>query len=170
MYCSNCGSNIEGEKVCSNCGAEGLELSAKNIENEKINLISAYKSMLKKYARFNGRSRRSEYWLANLANTIIIFGFSIVVNILLAIAFAVNNNGEPSVLFSFFSLIIGLYMCALFVPGLALSVRRLHDTGRSGWFLLLNLIPYVGGIIIFVFMVLDSTPGPNQYGPNPKER
>ena len=67
-----------------------------------------------------------------------------------------------------FGLLIFVYAVAVFVPSLAMSVRRLHDTGRSGWFLLLNLIPYIGGIIVFVFSVLDSQPGANQYGPNPK--
>jgi len=55
------------------------------------------------------------------------------------------------------------------VPDLAVGVRRLHDTSRSGWWLLIALVPFVGGIILLVFMCLDSTPGPNDYGPSPKE-
>lgn len=57
---------------------------------------------------------------------------------------------------------------AVFIPSLAVGVRRLHDTGKSGWFLLIGLIPLVGGIILFVFTVQDSAAGDNQYGPNPK--
>lgn len=84
----------------------------------------------------------------------------------------IANYGEPSGMtagiMGIFGLLIFSYAIAIRVPSLAMSVRRLHDTGRSGWFLLLNLIPYIGGIIIFVFSVLDSQPGTNQYGPNPK--
>jgi uncharacterized membrane protein YhaH (DUF805 family) len=57
----------------------------------------------------------------------------------------------------------------MFIPGLAVTVRRLHDTGRSGWWVLVGLIPVIGFIILLVFMVLDSQPASNQWGPNPKE-
>ena len=63
---------------------------------------------------------------------------------------------------------LGVYMLAIIVPLLAVSVRRLHDTGRSGWWLLLSFVPFVGGLVVFVFTVLDSQPGENMYGPNPK--
>ncbi len=62
-----------------------------------------------------------------------------------------------------------IYLLAVLLPGIAVSIRRLHDTDRSGWWLLIGLIPFVGAIVVFVFTVLDSTPGENQYGPNPKE-
>ena len=65
--------------------------------------------------------------------------------------------------------IAGLYTLAVLLPGLAVAARRLHDTGRSGWLLLLALIPLIGAIILIVFYVQDSKPGPNKYGPNPKE-
>ncbi len=60
------------------------------------------------------------------------------------------------------------YQLAGLLPGLGVAVRRLHDTGRSGWMILIGLIPFVGAIALFVFMCLDSQPGPNEYGPNPK--
>lgn len=63
----------------------------------------------------------------------------------------------------------GLYTLVVFVPSLALSVRRLHDTGKSGWWMLITLIPLVGPLIMLFFMVKDSQPGTNEYGPNPKE-
>ena len=63
----------------------------------------------------------------------------------------------------------GLYTLVVFVPSLALSVRRLHDTGKSGWWMLISLIPLVGPLIVLFFMVKDSQPGTNEYGPNPKE-
>ncbi|MEE1049068.1 MAG: DUF805 domain-containing protein [Clostridia bacterium] len=132
-------------------------------------MISAYKSMFKKYAQFNGRSRRSEYWYAALANYIIVLVAYAIMFIPMFMS-AASGNGSPAMLglTGIISVLLVIYFLAAFVPSIALMVRRLHDTGRSGWFLLLNLIPYVGGIIVFVFSVLDSQPGPNQYGPNPK--
>ena len=62
----------------------------------------------------------------------------------------------------------GIYYLAVLIPSLAVGVRRLHDTDRSGWWLLLSLIPVIGWIVLIIFFVLDSTPGENQYGPNPK--
>lgn len=63
----------------------------------------------------------------------------------------------------------GLYSLAVLIPGLAVAIRRLHDTGKSGWWLLLSFIPLVGAIVLIVFLVQDSQHGTNQYGPNPKE-
>lgn len=169
MYCSNCGTDVGQASFCPNCGTSlfGVKPNG-NVEN--FNLITAYKSMFKKYAQFNGRSRRSEYWLASVMNMIIVMAFYFIMFIPMMID--ITNNGEPSGLtagiMGIFGLLIFAYAMAILVPSLAMSVRRLHDTGRSGWFLLLNLIPYIGGIIIFVFSVLDSQPGANQYGPNPK--
>lgn len=172
MYCANCGSDAGQARFCPNCGAE-VQFSVVKYNNvENFNLISAYKSMFKKYAQFNGRSRRSEYWFAGLANFIVIMIFYLIMFIPMMVD--ITNYGEPSGatagVMGIGGLLIFVYAIAVLVPSLALSVRRLHDTGRSGWFLLLNLIPYIGGIIIFVFTVLDSQPGPNQYGPNPKGR
>lgn len=169
MYCSNCGTDAGQASFCPNCGTNlyGVKPSG---NAETFNLITAYKSMFKKYAQFNGRSRRSEYWLASVMNFIIVMAFYLIMFIPMMID--ITSNGEPSGLtagiMGIFGLLIFAYAIAILVPSLAMSVRRLHDTGRSGWFLLLNLIPYIGGIIIFVFSVLDSQPGANQYGPNPK--
>lgn len=110
-----------------------------------------YMDVLKKYAVFNGRARRKEYWMFFLFNLII----------LLVIGFVEGLFGSPG--------IIGvLYSLAILIPGIAVSVRRLHDTGRSGWWLLIGFIPLLGVIVLLVFMVLDSKPGENQYGANPK--
>lgn len=169
MYCSNCGTDVGQASFCPNCGTS-LFATKPSGNVETFNLITAYKSMFKKYAQFNGRSRRSEYWLASVMNLIIVMAFYLIMFIPMIID--ITNNGEPSGLtagiMGIFGLLIFGYAIAILVPSLAMSVRRLHDTGRSGWFLLLNLIPYIGGIIIFVFSVLDSQPGTNQYGPNPK--
>jgi uncharacterized membrane protein YhaH (DUF805 family) len=109
-----------------------------------------YLSVLKKYAEFTGRARRSEFWYFVLFNFIIAIALNIVGYIISTMAL---------------SFIYGL---AVLVPGIAVSVRRLHDTGRSGWWLLLSLIPVVGTIVLIVFCVEDSKPGENEYGPNPK--
>ena len=169
MYCSNCGTDAGQASFCPNCGTNLYGAKPYGYV-ETFNLITAYKSMFKKYAQFNGRSRRSEYWLASVMNMIIVMVFYFIMFI--PMMFDITSNGELSglttVIMGIFGLLTFAYAMAILVPSLAMSVRRLHDTGRSGWFLLLNLIPYIGGIIIFVFSVLDSQPGTNQYGPNPK--
>ncbi|MCW2673094.1 MAG: hypothetical protein JWP14_1683 [Frankiales bacterium] len=126
-----------------------------------MDLMTAVNTVLKqKYADFSGRARRSEYWYFALAYTIALIGIEIVAFILTAIA-------KPLGILGF--LVLAVVLIGIIVPSLAVSVRRLHDTGKSGWFLLIGLIPFVGGLILLIFTVMDSTPGPNQYGPNPKE-
>ena len=117
-----------------------------------------YFQALKKYAVFNGRSRRKEYWYFVLFNTII--------SIVLAVIDVVTGSFSPE---TGIGLLRGIYTLAVLIPGIAVAVRRLHDTGRSGWWLLIGLIPIIGAIVLLVFMVQDSNPGQNQYGPNPKE-
>ena len=109
-----------------------------------------YIGVLKKYAVFTGRARRKEYWMFALVNTLII--------VVLAASEAYLGIFGPS----------ALYGLAVFVPSLAVNVRRLHDTDRSGWWVLIGLVPLVGAIVLIVFMVLDGTPGDNRFGPNPK--
>lgn len=116
-----------------------------------------YLEVLKKYAVFDGRARRKEYWYFFLINT--------VISIFLAFidSFTGTISEEAGL-----GLLSGIYALAVLIPGLSVTVRRLHDTDRSGWWILIGLIPVIGGIALLVFMVLDSTPGDNQYGPNPK--
>lgn len=117
-----------------------------------------YLQGLKKYADFNGRARRTEYWLFTLMNMIFLIGAMIVDNL------AGTTAGElPYGLFYF------VYALGVFIPGIAVAARRLHDVGKSGWMLLIALIPLVGAIWLIVLMVTDSTPGANEYGLNPKE-
>jgi len=112
-----------------------------------------YLGVLKKYAEFNGRARRMEYWMFALFNFII----AIVLNVLTTII------GEPVLI-----AIPALYSLFVLIPGLAVTIRRLHDTGRSGWWILIVLVPVIGGLVLLVFMFLDSDAGDNEYGPNPK--
>lgn len=110
-----------------------------------------YLEVLKKYAVFEGRARRMEYWMFVLVNLIISIVLAIIEFVL----------GSPGV--------IGwLYALAVLIPGIAVSVRRLHDTDRSGWWLLLALIPLIGAIVLLVFMLQEGGPGTNRFGPNPK--
>lgn len=173
MYCGNCGTDVGQSNYCPHCGAQVQKQSMvqeadykeEKTEVENFDLISAYKSMLKKYARFDGRSRRSEYWYATLANSIIYFCISFGMTIMLSF---MEESEVFEVLYVFLLILMVVYGIAVLVPGLALAVRRLHDTGKSGWMLLLALIPYVGSIILIVFCALDSQPGENKYGLNPK--
>ncbi len=106
-----------------------------------------------KYADFEGRARRSEYWYFVLCVIII----NVILNILALLPFV-------GFLISFVAIIVSLL---LLCPGLAVTVRRLHDVGMSGWWLLLGLIPFVG-LILLIFLVRDSQPGWNRFGDNPK--
>lgn len=114
-----------------------------------MNMEQAVRTVLGKYADFNGRARRSEYWFWYLTVVIAYVIAAIVDQII----------GVPIL-----TLIVAL---AIIVPTLAAGVRRLHDTDKSGWFILIGLIPIVGAIVLIVFFVMDSGPD-NQYGPNPK--
>jgi uncharacterized membrane protein YhaH (DUF805 family) len=116
-----------------------------------------YLAVLKKYAQFSGRARRKEYWMFTLFNIIIAMGLSIVDRVV-GLADATTGLGP----------LYGLYMLAVLVPALAVSIRRLHDTDRSGWMLLLVFIPILGAFVVLYFMVQEGQAGQNQYGPNPK--
>jgi len=111
-----------------------------------------YLEVLKKYAVFSGRARRTEYWMFSLFNFII----AIVLGVLDRLISSIGVIGM-------------LYSLAVFLPGIAVSVRRLHDTNRSGWWLFILLIPLIGWIIFLLYMAEDGNPGQNQYGANPKE-
>lgn len=122
-----------------------------------------YLKCLRQYADFNGRARRKEYWMFILFNSI--FGIvAMILDNIFGIAIdgiAIDGVG--------YGPIYGLYVLAIFIPGLAVSVRRLHDVGKSGWMYFIVLIPLVGVIWLLVLMLTDSNPGENQYGVNPKD-
>ena len=114
--------------------------------------------VLKQYADFGGRARRQEYWMYSL----FYFIFAVVVMILdNALGLAQPDLG--------YGPLYGLYVLALLIPSLAVFVRRLHDTGKSGWMILVSLIPIIGAIWLLILMCSDSQPGVNKWGPNPKE-
>ena len=116
---------------------------------------TAITTVFAKYADFSGRARRSEYWYFVL--------FNFLVNLVI--------TGIGGMIFRdwLVNALSGLYSLCVIVPALAVLVRRLHDTGKSGWFALFVLIPAVGALIEIYFLVQDSQPGNNLYGPNPKD-
>lgn len=116
-----------------------------------------YLSVLRQYAVFKGRARRKEYWFFNL--------FNVIVSLTLTVVDYQTGSLYPEL---GIGLLSGIYSLAVLIPSLAVTVRRLHDTDRSGWWILIGLIPVIGAIVLLVFMLLDSKPGDNQYGPNPK--
>lgn len=125
---------------------------------------------LKRYADFSGRSRRLEYWMFTLFLVLIMIGCSILLLGTILIGAMGTYGAAPPLSFFILLGVMVLGYLALFVPTIAVQVRRFHDQDKSGWFILLGFIPYVGGIVLFVFMCLDGTPGPNRFGPDPKGR
>lgn len=115
------------------------------------------KVLTQHYADFSGRARRQEYWMFVLVN--------ILAGVLLNVGGAILGVLTKS---EVFLAIPALYSLAVLIPSLAVSCRRLHDTGRSGWYLLCAVIPLIGPLVLLYFMVGDSVPGNNEYGPNPK--
>ncbi len=110
-----------------------------------------YLDVLKNYTGFSGRARRTDFWMFALIS----FGIYVALAIIEGI---IGTMG-----------IIGvLYGLAVMLPGIAVSMRRLHDTDRSGWWLLICLVPFVGAIVLLIFYCLEGTKGDNQYGPDPK--
>lgn len=132
-----------------------------------MSFVEAVKSVFRQYVGFSGRARRSEYWWFTLFAALVTLvpytaGFA-------ALAASASNDpeGQPDPAAAVPFLLVGLIGLALLLPSLAVSVRRLHDVGRSGWWYLLSFVPF-GGIVVLVFAVMDSEPGATQYGPNPK--
>lgn len=116
-----------------------------------------YIGVLKKYAVFSGRARRKEYWMF------------VVFNILATIAIGIVDNVFGLVSQSGVGTLGLVYALAVLLPSLAVAVRRLHDTDRTGWWLLIAFVPLIGLIVLLVFFFLNSQPGQNRFGPNPKE-
>lgn len=115
--------------------------------------MNYYLLAFKKYANFNGRSTRSEYWYFIIFNIIIIF-------VLRIIGIFINSGAN----------VLGfLYSLFIIIPTLSVSVRRLHDIGKSGWMILISLVPFIGSIWFIILMIKDSQKGENKYGSNPKE-
>jgi uncharacterized membrane protein YhaH (DUF805 family) len=113
-------------------------------------MVLAYRQAFSNYAKFKGRSNRAEYWWFFLANLIIA----------LILTFVLGSGSNLTLLSDLFEL-------AVFVPTLSLLVRRLHDTGRSGWWFFLGLIPILGQLVLIYFLAQAGSPEPNRYGDVP---
>jgi len=125
---------------------------------------------LKRYVDFEGRSQRKEYWMFQLFQALV---YLVLLAILLAgLPWAEMDqpNAQPGPLFWLGLGLIIVFALGTMLPNIAVTVRRFHDQDQSGWLYLLNFIPYVGGIVVFVFMCLDGTAGENKFGPDPKAR
>ncbi|MEQ1509291.1 MAG: DUF805 domain-containing protein [Sphingopyxis sp.] len=140
---------------------------------------------LRRYADFSGRSQRMEYWMFQLLNIIVLaFGIILVFAGLDWAEMAAQSNqygkfasdtapsarALPGPLTWIGGALLLLWLLGTFIPHLAVTVRRFHDQDKSGWFYLLSFIPYAGSIILIVFMCIEGTKGPNQYGPDPLGR
>lgn len=177
MFCTQCGAqNHPDAKFCGACGAQivvsvappggraqrgggMLESGTHGVElpSSRSSGIDWYLWVLKKYAVFSGRAQRAEYWYFVLFNCLAIIGLVIIDSI------TGSFDDDAGI-----GLLSGLYYLGVLLPSLAVTVRRLHDTGRSGWWMLIALLPFLGGLILLFFTVQDSQPGGNQYGLNPK--
>ncbi|WP_084420570.1 DUF805 domain-containing protein [Henriciella litoralis] len=114
-----------------------------------------------RYFDFQGRSRRAEYWYTYLFLMIVLLvGYA-------AIFAVAGDGGGSNILIGLIGAVLGLFYLAILIPGLAIAVRRLHDTDRSGWWLLITFIPFAS-IVLLVFFCMAGTVGPNKYGPDPK--
>lgn len=138
MYCNKCGSIVPDNATrCTVCGAAAQP-------KEGVGFVDAMKLYFARFADFSGRSRRSEYWWASLA-----------IGVLGSVISAIIPD------------LSWIWSLAILIPSVAISIRRLHDIGKSGWWFLINFIPLVGQIIFLIWACKDSTEA-NQWGPNPK--
>ena len=122
-------------------------------------MMNWVKTVFRKYATFQGRAQRAEYWYFVL--------FYVIVYMVLGFLDGSLSRPaeEPS-----WGLLSGVFALATLVPSIAVSVRRLHDTNRSGWWMLVMFVPLIGQLVMLIFMVLDGTPGDNRFGSNPKQQ
>jgi uncharacterized membrane protein YhaH (DUF805 family) len=118
-----------------------------------------YFEAFRRFAEFDGRSRRKEYWMFNVVN----WCLSFAVVMLSGLAGVGTRAGSLAGMG-----LLGIFLLVTIIPGLAVTVRRLHDTNRSGWWMLISMVPLIGAIALLIFLLQDSDPGPNEYGPNPK--
>jgi uncharacterized membrane protein YhaH (DUF805 family) len=133
-----------------------------------MNMQDAVASVFRNYATFSGRARRAEYWWFVLFSIIVSAILSVIDGALFGYSFT-NETGPGSAAFAYSSpgVLPAIWSLATFLPALAVAVRRLHDTGRSGWWLLIFLVPLIGLILLLVWFAARGTPGTNAHGPDP---
>jgi len=174
MNCTKCKNPINHTAtVCEWCGYELLPNTVNNTVNNPINnpatpnpvqkikqknVFEWYAKCWRQWVDFSGRARRTEFWSFALINSLIFF----------LLLMLLGSTADDSTSEDFFAILFFIYLFLVFVPSLSVFVRRLHDTGKSAWLLLLALIPFVGGVILFIFALLESEPKTNKWGNNPK--
>ena len=118
---------------------------------------------LRRYAEFDGRSTRKEFWLFQLVPFAIVFGMVITL-------IAASDYSGPGAVATLVMILGAIGLIGLIVPQIAVQVRRFHDQNLSGLLALLNLVPYMGGLVVFVFMFIEGTRGENKFGPDPRDQ
>ena len=161
--CPHCGAPVSVYDRVNAQNNERTEYQGERRPNPRLSFSQAVNICWKKYADFSGRARRSEYWWFGVFNVLAIIVISFVAGF---IAGAMGTSDEGMLVLVY--VLVGLYCLVVLLPGLAVTVRRLHDTGRSGWWYLICLVPYVGSLVLLVFTCLDSKPEENRWGPSPK--
>jgi uncharacterized membrane protein YhaH (DUF805 family) len=124
---------------------------------------------LRRYADFSGRSRRKEYWMFAIIHMLVLVLIGTAMLLSGAIQGGEGGAGPTNDLPLLLISLIFLVILVLLIPSLAVQVRRFHDQDRTGWHILLNFIPYIGSLIVLVLLCLPGTPGPNAYGPDPRD-
>ena len=122
---------------------------------------------LRRYADFSGRSCRREYWMFALLNVLIIFALTLVIGFAVGFSAAVGTGAGAGLFGGIGGILLLIYGLGIIIPSIAVQVRRFHDQDRSGWMVGIGFIPYIGALVVLVFMCLEGTRGPNQYGPDP---
>jgi uncharacterized membrane protein YhaH (DUF805 family) len=110
---------------------------------------------------FSGRSRRTEYWMFQLFNVLVALAVGLL-------AFGCGALVSEKDGINFLAMCMGMFGLVSFIPALSITIRRLHDIGKSGWWYFIAFVPLIGGLILLIFTLLDSDPDRNEYGPNPK--
>ncbi|MBC3811708.1 DUF805 domain-containing protein [Undibacterium aquatile] len=155
VFCRGCGKEIhETAATCPHCGAQQTAPApAANIAGDEVQAFDWYVAVLRNYAGFSGRARRKEYWFFLLFNILISTGLTLVDGI----TGSINISSGMGFLG-------GLYTLGTFIPAIAVTIRRLHDTNRSGWWMLIALIPLIGAIVLLVFLASEGQKTENRYG------
>lgn len=188
VLCPNCGGQIDSSAViCPRCGTIVMHSQAQTAFTQPNQYTpptqskprrsaasssgTGYFDVLKKYAVFRGRATRKEFWTFQLINIFICL-ILVIAMVIATIDAGISCDEDPSqpmpTIVIFLNLCYYLFSFAVTLPTWAVSVRRLHDAGYSGWLIFTTFIPFAGLFIMFFFLVQDSQPGRNQYGPNPK--
>lgn len=167
-FCTKCGQPLkDGAMFCGDCGtaaanvASNATINTTRVEAPSVNGMGWYMLAWKKWFQVSGRSSRREYWTFFLVNLLVFVCVAVATTVFFA-------NGDIDSRVTAIRLSAGLCVLIIFIATLTCKIRRLHDTGKSGWWILFSLGPYLGSFVILIFTLLNSDAGPNKFGENPK--